>query len=49
LSLPIIRVVLMLGVFLCDRDYPYAAITMAVLAVILSGAVLGIYLGHHAG
>jgi uncharacterized membrane protein len=47
--LPITRVALMLAVFLCDRDYRFAAIALTVLTVIALGAVLGTYLGAQAG
>jgi uncharacterized membrane protein len=47
--LPILRVAVMLGVFLRDRDYRFAAIALLVLAVIGLGAALGIYLGGGAG
>jgi uncharacterized membrane protein len=42
--LPILRLVVMLFAFLRKRDYRFAGITSLVLAIIVTGAVLGIYL-----
>ena len=39
--LPVLRVVLMLIVFLRERDYRFSAIAALVLAIILLGCVLG--------
>jgi len=38
--LPVLRVLLMLIVFLCERDFRFGAIAMLVLAIILLGSVL---------
>jgi uncharacterized membrane protein len=40
--LPVLRVLLMAVVFVCDRDYRFGAIAALVLAVIVMGAVLGV-------
>lgn len=42
--LPVLRLVLMLAVFLHERDYVLGAITAAVLGIITIGTVLGMYL-----
>ncbi|MGV2293428.1 DUF1634 domain-containing protein [Trinickia sp. YCB016] len=39
--LPIMRLVLMLGVFLHQRDYRFSAITGLVLMIVLIGSMLG--------
>jgi uncharacterized membrane protein len=41
--LPIARVGLMLALFIWERDYVYAAISVSVLLVIASGIVAGMY------
>ena len=38
--LPVLRVLLMLIVFLCERDFRFGAIALLVLAIILLGSVL---------
>jgi hypothetical protein len=43
ISLPIIRVVVMLFAFLCERDYRFSAIAAMVLTIIL----LGLFVGQH--
>ncbi|SAK77473.1 hypothetical protein AWB80_04639 [Caballeronia pedi] len=43
--LPVLRVVLMFGVFARQRNVLYAAITATVLAVIVAGCVIGVHLG----
>lgn len=40
--LPIMRVLLMLGIFLAERDYLYALIAVLVLAIIATGTLLAI-------
>ncbi|KXU85287.1 hypothetical protein CR51_40740 [Caballeronia megalochromosomata] len=47
--LPVLRVVLMLGVFARQRNYLYVTIAATVLAVIVAGCVLGLRLGPLAG
>ncbi|MDA8252918.1 MAG: DUF1634 domain-containing protein [Rhodospirillales bacterium] len=42
--LPVLRVLLMLIVFLRERDYRFGAIAMLVLAIICLGAVLGTHM-----
>lgn len=39
--LPVLRVLLMLIVFVRERDRPFSLIAMLVLAIIVSGALLG--------
>jgi uncharacterized membrane protein len=39
--LPVLRVLLMLIVFVRERDFRFGAIAMLVLAIILLGSVLG--------
>jgi hypothetical protein len=39
--LPMLRVVLMLMVFVCERDFRFSAIAMLVLAIIVLASVLG--------
>jgi len=39
--LPVLRLVLMLGVFLQQRDYRYSAITVLVLLILAAGCALG--------
>ena len=40
--LPVVRVLLMVVVFVCERDYRFGAIATLVLAVIVVGAALGV-------
>jgi hypothetical protein len=40
--LPVLRVVLMLVVFVRERDFRFSAIAMLVLAIMLLGSVLGV-------
>ena len=42
--LPVLRVLLMLAVFVRERDYRFGAIAMLVLAIIFLGAVLGTHM-----
>jgi len=42
IALPVLRVLLMLIVFVRERDFRFGAIAMLVLAIILLGAVLGV-------
>jgi len=42
--LPVLRVLLMLIVFVRERDFRFGAIAMLVLAIILLGSVLGVAL-----
>jgi Protein of unknown function (DUF1634) len=42
--LPALRVLLMVVVFVCERDYRFGAIATLVLAVIVVGAALGVRL-----
>lgn len=39
--LPIMRLILMLGVFLHQRDYRFSAITALVLMIVLVGSMIG--------
>jgi uncharacterized membrane protein len=41
IALPVLRVALMTGVFLLEKDYRFAAISCAVLGIIALGFVLG--------
>ena len=41
IALPVLRVALMTGVFLLERDYRFAAISCAVLGIIALGFLLG--------
>jgi uncharacterized membrane protein len=41
IALPVLRVALMTGVFLLERDYRFAAISCAVLGIIALGFVVG--------
>jgi uncharacterized membrane protein len=41
IGLPVLRVLLMLIVFIRERDFRFSAIAMLVLAIILLGSVLG--------
>ena len=41
IALPVLRVALMTGVFLLEKDYRFAAISGAVLGIIVLGFVLG--------
>lgn len=47
IMLPVLRLVLMLVVFLRERDYMFGIITAVVLTIIVFGTVLGIYLPVH--
>jgi uncharacterized membrane protein len=47
--LPVVRVILMLIVFLHERDYRFAAIAATVLAVIVLGLVVGTMLPGRVG
>jgi uncharacterized membrane protein len=49
ISLPVLRVLVMLAVFVWDRDHRLAAITMIVLVTILAGFVIGIYMSNLKG
>ena len=49
ISLPVLRVLVMLAVFVRDRDRRLAAITMIVLVMILAGFVMGICLPNLKG
>jgi uncharacterized membrane protein len=40
--LPVLRVLLMLIVFVCERDFRFSAIAMLVLTIIILGSVLGV-------
>jgi uncharacterized membrane protein len=40
--LPMLRVLLMLIVFVCERDFRFSAIAMLVLAIMVLGSVLGV-------
>jgi uncharacterized membrane protein len=42
IALPVVRVLLMLIVFIRERDLRFSAIAMLVLAIILLGSVLGV-------
>ncbi len=42
--LPVLRVVLMLFVFISQRDYRFIAITTLVLTVIVAGCILGLHM-----
>jgi hypothetical protein len=41
IALPVLRVALMTGVFLLEKDYRFAAISCAVLGIIVLGFLLG--------
>jgi uncharacterized membrane protein len=41
IALPVVRVALMAGVFLVEKDYRFAAISCAVLGIIALGFLLG--------
>lgn len=41
IALPVLRLVLMLGVFLHRRDYRFSAVTALVLLIVLAGCVTG--------
>jgi uncharacterized membrane protein len=41
IALPVLRVLLMLIVFVCQRDFRLSAIAMLVLVIIVVGSVLG--------
>lgn len=45
LLLPVLRVLIMLIVFMRERDYRFAAITAVVLSIIVLGALLGARMG----
>lgn len=42
--LPVLRVLLMLFVFIAQRDYKFVAITAIVLTVIVAGCILGMHM-----
>ncbi|MCD0503381.1 DUF1634 domain-containing protein [Bordetella petrii] len=42
IALPVLRVALMLGMFLRERDYLYSALAVAVLAIIALGLLVGL-------
>ena len=42
IGLPVLRVLLMLVVFVRERDFRFSAIAMLVLAIMLLGSVLGV-------
>jgi uncharacterized membrane protein len=44
--LPVLRVVLMLFVFIAQRDYRFIAITTVVLTVIVAGCMLGMHMAN---
>ena len=46
IALPVLRVALMTGVFVLEKDYRFAAISCAVLGIIVLGFVLGIINPH---
>jgi uncharacterized membrane protein len=46
IALPVLRVLVMLGVFLLDRDYRLVIVTTAVLMTILAGLVIGLSLSN---
>jgi uncharacterized membrane protein len=41
IALPVLRVALMMGIFLVEKDYRFAAISGAVLVIIMLGFLLG--------
>ncbi|GAB1576297.1 DUF1634 domain-containing protein [Bordetella petrii] len=43
IALPVLRVALMLGIFLYERDYLYSVLALTVLAIIAAGLAVGIY------
>ena len=45
--LPVSRVILMLAVFLHQREYVFGAIAATVLAILCLGVLLGLYLPSH--
>lgn len=47
--LPVLRLMLMLGVFLRQRDYRYSLISAIVLVIVGAGCALGVHLGPLAG
>jgi uncharacterized membrane protein len=44
IALPVLRVLVMLGAFLLDRDYRLAVVAAVVLMTILAGLVIGLFL-----
>jgi Protein of unknown function (DUF1634) len=44
IALPVLRVVLMLIVFIRERDFRFSAIAILVLAIILLGSLLGVHM-----
>ena len=46
ITLPVLRVALMTGVFLLEKDYRFAAISCAVLGIIALGFLLGMINPH---
>ena len=42
IALPVLRVLLMLAMFLHERDYLYSALALAVLAIIAAGLAVGL-------
>ena len=46
IALPVLRVALMTGVFLLEKDYRFAAISCAVLGIIALGFLLGMINPH---
>ena len=46
IALPVLRVALMAGVFLLEKDYRFAAISCAVLVIIALGFLLGTIKPH---
>jgi uncharacterized membrane protein len=47
IALPVLRVILMLIVFVTERDYRFVAISAIVLMVILMGFALGTHMARH--
>ena len=43
--LPVLRLILMLGAFLHQRDYRFSAITLLVLLIVAAGCAVGAHLG----
>ena len=46
IALPVLRVLVMLGAFLLDRDYRLVIVTTVVLMTILAGLVIGLSLSN---
>jgi hypothetical protein len=42
--LPVLRVIVMLIIFVCERDYRFGAIATLVLMIIVLGAALGVHM-----